>query len=204
LRIAFNPKNWLSDYFKRKKPLSIFLDIVFIILITLILIPITRKEVSVFLIRTTAFPPSMLDSDKQFTIDEATLQWQLLDYNGNTYKFEDLLNKPIFVNFWATWCPPCNAELPTIADLYNDVKDQVNFILVSYEKPDVVRAFAKKHGYSDLPFFYAQLPPPDFESQTIPTTFIVTKNKKVVLKKTGAARWNSGKTLELLKQLNNN
>lgn len=200
----FNPKNWLTNYFKRKKPLSIFFDIVFIILIILLLIPSTRREVSAFLIRTTALPPSTLDSDDQFTIDEAALQWQLYDYHGKAYKFEDLLDKPVFVNFWATWCPPCNAELPAIAELYQNAKGQANFILVSYEKPEVVKAFAKKHGYTDLPFFYAQLPPPDFESPSIPTTFIVAKDKKVILKKRGAARWNSGKTIELLKQLNSN
>jgi len=202
--MTLNPKNWLSNYFKRKKPLSIFFDIVFIILVILLLIPSTRKELSSFLIRTTALPPSALDSDDQYTIDNATLQWQLYDYKGNTYKFEDLLNKPVFLNFWATWCPPCNAELPAISELYNESKNQANFVLVSYEKPEVVKTFAKKHGYTDLPLFYAQVPPPDFESPTIPTTFIVAKNKKVVLKKKGAARWNTGKTLDLLKQLNSN
>jgi len=52
-----------------------------------------------------------------------------------------------------------------------------------------------------LPFYYAATTPHNFDSQSIPTTFIISKNGKVVLKKKGAARWNSGKTEQLLKQL---
>lgn len=197
-----NPKSWLRNYFKRKKPLSIFFDVVFIILILLLLIPSTRKEVSAFVIRTTALPPSRLDLDDQFTINKSTLQWQIYDYQGKVYKFEDLLNKPVFVNFWATWCPPCIAELPAISDLYQNAKDEANFILISYEKPETVKAFSRKHDYNDLPFYYAYKQPSSFESPSIPTTFIVSKDQKVVLKKKGAARWNSAKVLEMLKQLN--
>lgn len=202
--MTLDPRKWFVNYFKRKKPISIFFDVVFIVLVILLLIPSTRKEVSAFIIRTTALPPSGLDKEDQFTLDKSALQWQLYDYHGNAYQFDQLLNKPVFLNFWATWCPPCNAELPAIFDLYKEAGDQANFVLISYEKPEVVLKFAKQHGYEDLPFFYAQVTPRDFESPSIPTTFIVSKDKKVVLKKTGAARWNSGKTFELLKQLNTN
>jgi thiol-disulfide isomerase/thioredoxin len=195
-------KMWFLNYFKRKKPLTIFFDILFIILLVLMLIPSTRKELSAFLIRTTSLPPSSLDKQDQYVINNQTRAWTLYDYNGKVYKFDDFNNKPVFLNMWATWCPPCVAELPAIVDLYQENNETANFILVSYENPEVVKAFAEKNGYSELPFYYASSTPFDFESQSIPTTFIISKEGRVMLKKKGAARWNSDRTVRLLKQLN--
>lgn len=195
-------KLWFLNYFKRKKPLSIFFDALFIVLIVLMLIPSTRKELSAFLIRTTSLPPSSLDAKDQYQISNQTRSWKLYDYDGKVFEFDDFKNKPVFLNMWATWCPPCVAELPAIHELYLNNKQTANFILVSYENPEVVKAFAKKNGYSDLPFYYAANTPASFESQSIPTTFIVSKRGRVMLKKKGAARWNSDKTVHLLKQLN--
>lgn len=194
-------KLWFSNYFKKKKPLSIFFDVLFIILVILMLIPATRKELSSFIIRSTSLPASTLDEDDQFTINGQTRTWKLYDYNGKVYEFDELTDKPVFLNMWATWCPPCVAELPTILDLYQNNKEFSNFILVSYENPELVKAFAEKNGYTDLPFYYTATTPTDFESQSIPTTFIINKKGKVMLKKKGAARWNSDKTVQLLKQL---
>lgn len=166
------------------------------------LIPATRKELSSFIIRATSFPPSTLDTDEQYTINDQTLGWQLYDYEGNTYSFAELNNKPVFLNIWATWCPPCVAELPGIQELYQGNNNIANFILVSNEDPEVVKAFAEKHGYTDLPFYFTRSTPSDFSSQSIPISFIISKEGRVVLKKKGAAKWNSDKTEEILKQLN--
>ena len=199
--MAFNLKSWFSNYIKKKKPLSIFFDVLFIVLVILMLIPSTRKELSAFIIRTTSLPPSELDDDDQYLIGQKTFNWKLYDYNGNAVSFKDLNSKPVFLNLWATWCPPCVAELPGIAELYANYKESANFILVSSENTEIVKAFAEKHGYEDLPFYYAATTPDDFISQSIPTTFILGKDGKVVLKKKGAARWNSEKTEQILKQL---
>lgn len=195
-------KTWFLNYYKKKKPLSIFFDVIFIVLVVLMLIPSTRKELSAFLIRTTSLPPASLDEQDRYIINNQTRSWILYDYEGNVYEFDDFKNKPIFLNMWATWCPPCVAELPAILELYQANKQTANFILVSNESPPIVMEFAQKHGYTDLPFYYTTTTPVDFESQSIPTTFIVSKEGKVMLKKKGAARWNSDKTVKLLKQLN--
>ena len=46
-------------------------------------------------------------------------RFQLIDSNGNKFNLSDLKGKIVFINFWATWCPPCIAELPTIQKLYD-------------------------------------------------------------------------------------
>lgn len=198
---SFNIKKYTTNYFKKKKWYSILSDAFFVVIITLLIIPNTRTDVATFFIRLTSFPPSTLDSDEQFTISNQSRTWQLLDMEGNQISFESLNEKPIFLNFWATWCPPCIAELPSITELHEKYKDDVNFILVSNESRAKVRAFAKKNGFDQLLFFQNKTVPADFTSQSIPTTFIISKKGVVVLDKKGVARWNSGSIEDVLDDL---
>jgi len=201
--MAFNPKNFISNYFKKKKPIGIFFDAVFVVLLLLLLIPATRKETAAFFIKLTSFPASTLDEDDQFRVNAATNQWQLYDLDGNKTSFDDLNKKPVFLNIWATWCPPCIAELPSIEELHQTFGADVSFILVSNEDPELVKAFAEKHNYGTLPFYYSNSVPADFSSNSIPTTFIIDQSGLVMVNKKGAARWNSSKTEKLLEQLIN-
>ncbi len=199
--MAFSPKNYLKNYFHRKKPFSIFTDVLFIVFIILLIIPGTRKEVSSWLIRLTSFPPSELSADRQYMISEDTRSWQLYDRKGNVVMFDELLDKPVFLNFWATWCPPCIGELPGIKELHKTYKDKVHFILVTNEQPGKVKEFADKHNYNDLPFYFSRSAPFDFASESIPATFVIGRDGKVVISKKGAARWNSGKMERILDEL---
>ncbi|NOX86412.1 MAG: TlpA family protein disulfide reductase [Chlorobi bacterium] len=199
--MAFNPRAYFANYLKKKKPFTIITDILFIVLIILLLIPGTRKEVSSFFIRLTSFAPSALDADEQYNVDKTAYSWEIYDMNGQPIKFDELNEKPVFLNFWATWCPPCIAEMPGIAELYEKYKNDVNFVFVTNEKPQAVEKFALKHNYKDLPFYFTGPVPSVFASTSIPATFIISRKGKVVLNKKGAARWNTGKTERLLKQL---
>ena len=196
-----NIKKSVNNYLTKKKWYSIVSDAVFVIIITLLIIPSTRTEVSSFFIRLTSLPPSTLDSEEQFSINNQAQSWQIYDMQGNQVSFASLNEKPVFLNFWATWCPPCIAELPGIADLYEKYHGDVNFILVSAESRAKVRAFAKKNGFNQLPFYQNTTLPSDFSSQSIPTTFIINKDGVVVVSKKGAARWNSGSIEEVIEQL---
>jgi len=68
------------------------------------------------------------------------------------------LGKPVFVNFWGTWCPPCRAEMPEMQRLYNTYKDKVEFIGVSMmgrgDEPSVVKAFVHSppNGTPPIPY----------------------------------------------------
>ena len=199
--MAYDLKKPVSNYFKKKKPLSIIFDAVFIIVILLFLIPATRQQTAAFFIRMTSFPASALDAKDQFGINTESEMWQLHDIEGNTVTLGELNNKPVFLNIWATWCPPCVAELPGIQDLYHEFGNDVNFVFVSNESREKIREFAKKHDYEDLPFFISGTMPRDFLTNSIPTTYIIDKKGVVRLRKQGAARWNASKTETLLKQL---
>lgn len=201
--MTFNPKTLVSNYFKKKKPFSIVIDVLFVVLLVLLILPATRKDVSSFFIRMTSLPPSTLDSEEQFTVNANTMDWQLINFEGQQTNFQELSNKPVFLNIWATWCPPCVAELPGILDLYEEYGDRVHFIIVSNEKPNHVHDFLKDHDYSQSPFYLSATIPQDFASNSIPATYIIDADGRVRVNKKGAARWNSDTTRDLLDEMLN-
>jgi thiol-disulfide isomerase/thioredoxin len=77
---------------------------------------------------------------------------ELVDVNTNQpVKLSALRGKPVFINFWGTWCPPCRAEMPEMQKLYNDLKGEVEFIGVSAgprDSPDLVKNFVKQYNYT--------------------------------------------------------
>jgi len=196
--MAFSLRNYVKNYFKKKKTFSIITDFLFVAFIVLLIIPGTRKEVSSLLIRIVSLPPSELSAHDQFIINDQSRNWQFNDLSGNTVTLASLNDKPVFLNFWATWCPPCIGELPGIADLHREYKDKVHFVLVSNEGAEKVIDFAEEHDYKDLPFYIYRATPADFATQSIPATFLISKKGKVVINKEGAARWNSGKMRKII------
>jgi len=192
---------WINNYFHTKKPFTIITDFLFIIFIVLLLIPGTRREIAPVFIRLTSFAPSQLSQNEQFKISQQTKSWQITGITGQNYVFGQMLDKPVFVNFWATWCPPCRAELPGISELYQQYKGRVHFLLLSNESSKKINTFARDHQYQNLPFYRYRYVPKEFSSRSIPSTFIISQKGKVVLSKKGAARWDSDKVRKLFDNL---
>lgn len=199
--MKFNPKEWFLNYLKKKKPLSIFIDALFIILVVLLIIPGTRTTVGAFFIRMTSFPPSTIEKSEQLSLGNNVNDWILYDLQGTPVRFSELNQKPVFVNIWATWCPPCIAEIPGIEEIYKEYKNKVSFILVTNEDIETVKAFLKKNNYEELPVYFAKSTPLEFSSNSIPATFIVSRDGRIVVNKKGAARWNTSTTKNLLDEL---
>ncbi|NLZ95848.1 MAG: TlpA family protein disulfide reductase, partial [Bacteroidales bacterium] len=72
----------------------------------------------------------------------------LMDENGNTLSLADFKGKPIFLNMWATWCPPCIAEMPNINKLHNEMGNDVAFVMVSLDDDfETAKAFNTRRGF---------------------------------------------------------
>ncbi|MDP9122711.1 MAG: TlpA family protein disulfide reductase, partial [Acidobacteriota bacterium] len=133
-------------------------------------------------------------------IDEAGRFLGLLDYGlplrtleGRVVDFSPWQGKVLFVNVFATWCPPCREELPTILRLREATKDlPVEFVFISTDKDgDAVRSFLRKAKLS-FPVFlsYWKRGSSIFSSEAIPMTFILDREGRVVFEERGAADWN--------------
>ena len=135
--------------------------------------------------------PSMADDAKAYQLTEADYKWDIRDTDGISPDPASLQGEVIFLNFWGTYCPPCIAEMPEIQSIYNDYGDKVRFILVSAEAPGKVQSFLASRDY-DLPAYYGgrNMPEP-FTVRSVPTTFVISRDGKIVMKKVGAADWDS-------------
>lgn len=126
------------------------------------------------------------------------------DGNGLQSSTEALRGKVVFINFWASWCPPCRAEMPAIdkltARLRND-KDFV-FILINLDdEEETGRKYLNEH-FPQLPFHKAVgYIPTDMFSGTLPTTIVLDKKGSIVMKHTGMAKYDSDKFIKQLEAL---
>ena len=60
----------------------------------------------------------------------ANVAFSFQDENGNIISTNDLKGKVVFINFWATWCPPCRAEMPSLNEMYNKLKDDNRYVFL--------------------------------------------------------------------------
>ena len=171
-------------------------NIVFVIAIGLLLYPPTRE----WGMRQLAFTPSVENTENAEILD--SYNWDLKGVNVESVNFNEFEGKVIFVNFWATWCPPCRAEMPMIQKLYNDYKDKVAFVFVTNENWNTVKPFFDKNGYN-LPVYNSiSLPLQKFtETNSIPASYLIDKSGAILISKVGAADWNSKKVRKLLDDL---
>ena len=128
--------------------------------------------------------------------------WSVKDLDGNEVAMAQFRRKPVFLNFWATWCPPCRAELPNVQRLYDAMKDQnVAFLLISNEAPDKVKAFLTENNYSFPCYLLDKEPPMPFRANSIPTTILLAPDGQIAFSHTGAVAWDGQRTQDFLKQL---
>lgn len=192
-------KLW-ERYSRKKRWWSIALDFVFVLLLIGMLIPATRKPLSAFMIRQTLFSPS--EADEVVFLNEGAWKMQMSsEGSGDIMQLADFEGKPVFLNFWATWCPPCIAEMPSIQDLYDEYKDKVAFVLISGEPASVVEAFMEKNQYNIPVYSLKSSIPSIFETSTIPATFLISPSGRLVIQKNGAAKWDSQRIKKILDDL---
>jgi thiol-disulfide isomerase/thioredoxin len=134
----------------------------------------------------------------------AEFGWRLLDLDGHPVELSRFRGKPIFLNIWATWCPPCVAEMPSIARLASDprLKD-VAFVCVSTDDdPATVQRFLKSRGQGwPMTVLRATDVPPVFATDGIPATFLIAPDGRVAASQVGSAKWDDPKVVEFLRKL---
>jgi len=183
---------------KRKFKIS---DIIFVAFILLLLIPQTRTpiQVAVNKLKVVVWSPSVEDEKNQDQI--VPFQYAVTNLQGDTKSISVGKGKVTFISYWATWCPPCIAELPGIQQLYDAYGDRVNFLLLTQETPEKVERFVRKKGY-ELPIYFPQMQTPAIlQENSIPTNYVIDAQGSIIIKETGAADWNSSKVRNLLNEL---
>lgn len=123
---------------------------------------------------------SVVPAEVNFAAPELPLE----DLEGNPVSLDDYLGQVVLVNLWATWCPPCREEMPTLQSFYEKYKDD-GFVLVAInqEEPrDVVAPFVQEFGLTfpvwlDLEYLAER----EFDTMNLPSSYVVDRNGQVRL-----------------------
>ena len=113
--------------------------------------------------------------------------------DGKMVRLADQRGKVVFLNIWATWCPPCVDEMPSMEKLHQQLKDEdFEILAVSIDKQgaEAVLPFMKKHNLSFTALIDAE-GSLKYEYQTtgVPETFIIDRNGVIVEKVIGPRDW---------------
>ena len=123
---------------------------------------------------------------------------------GDPVKVSDFSGKITFFNFWATWCPPCRAEMPSIERLYKQMSG-TNFRIIAVnagENRSQVASFIEKNKYT-FPIYLDESNALSsiFAARGIPSTSLVNKEGKVIAVRIGAMEYDQAELIKLLKEL---
>lgn len=118
----------------------------------------------------------------------------LLTMDGKKANLSEFKGDVIFLNFWATWCPPCIAEMPNIQSLYEEYgnKEGLEFVMVSLdESSSKASDFLDDRNFTFGSYMLNGNRPSMLRSEVIPTTFVINKEGKIVSRKRGMANYNT-------------
>ena len=125
----------------------------------------------------------------------------LVDLEGNKVNLDDYKGKTIFLNYWATWCRPCIAEMPDIDEAAQILGDEeFIFLAASDEALDKIKNYVAETDYS-FKFVKSETSVFDLDIMALPTTMIISRNGEIVYNEVGARKWNSETEIEKLRKI---
>ena len=113
------------------------------------------------------------------------------DLDGNAVQLSDYIGKPIVLNFWASWCGPCQMEMPDFHEKYLQLGEEVNFLMINMttgrETQESAIAFIEKNDYS-FPIFYDMQSDAamTYGAYSLPTTYFIDAEGYAIAQATGA------------------
>jgi thiol-disulfide isomerase/thioredoxin len=191
-------KKWKSRKWHQKAS-----DVFFWLLLIMLIIPGPRKIIATSMNKVMLHlrRPSIESDVSSYQLKDSDYIWDIRTLAGENFNSETLKGEVIFLNFWGTYCPPCIAEMPEIEGIYEDYGDSVKFILISAEEPAKVKSFLDSRELKLSSYIGGRNMPEVFQVRSIPTTFIISRDGKIVSRKIGAADWDSRATRKVFDEL---
>ncbi|MFP4846376.1 TlpA family protein disulfide reductase [Winogradskyella sp. PE311] len=176
-------------------------NIFFLLIIIVLIIPQTRKPIQVTLHKGLTYIRQSTIINKEDRSSVTYNGWQLKSDLNRSLDFSETNDKVVLINFWATWCPPCIAEMPSLQLLYNDYKDKVVFLFITNEDFDITRKFKSKNKFDFEVYHPLNNMPEELITRSIPRTFIINKTGEIIVDESGAINWNSDNVRKLIEGL---
>lgn len=183
---------------------NIFNAVLIFLFLALVFVPSAKALVLEGLMKIGFFKPDTHKIKAEAAVSQDLSGIRFKDVKGNIVDLGDLKGKIVFLNFWATWCPPCLAEMPAVNKLYEKFRgdDQIVFILV-----DADGNLAKSQKFMDrrkygLPVYAIASEIPDVLFQgSLPTTVVFDKEGRISYHESGAANYGDPKFVEFINKL---
>lgn len=191
----------MNKIFNKKNGLNLLFVAFFLVLI---FVPAAKALMIRGLMEIGLFRPDMVQPETENKAINNLPEIKFKDATGKVVDLGSLKGKVVFLNFWATWCPPCLAEMPSVNKLYTQFKDDkdVVFILVDADS-DFIKAqqYMDRKGYQ-LPVYNAISSIPDVIFKgSLPTTVVFDKKGRISYQEAGAANYASSKFMAFIKKL---
>lgn len=137
-------------------------------------------------------------------LDASDVILELRDLEGNVHRLRDYRGRWVLVNFWATWCPPCRMEMPSMQDLWADFSEDP-FVLLAVnlqEDPERVRSFTRRYGLA-FPMLLDETGRVSrrFRVRGVPETWLIDPSGVPRARLQGPHRWNTQRTRTLFRAL---
>lgn len=153
----------------------------------------------IFLNRILAFSPPVIEQSQRQTITD--YDWKLKDGEWNIFNFEKSKGNVVFINLWASWRLPSEAELGSVQELYDRYKGKMDFYIITNENRPPVEAFMEEHGFT-FPVTYLiigeKMP---IDAQKVPSSYLIDKSGHIVIHQKGIADWSNRKLYKVLDTL---
>lgn len=150
----------------------------------------------IFLNRMFAFSPLVIEASKREKITD--YDWKLKDAEWNFFNFERSKGKVVFINLWASWRLPSEAELASIQEMYNEYKGKMDFYIITNENRPPVEEFMEKQGFT-FPVTYLiigeKMP---INPDEVPSSYLISKSGEIVIYKKKIADWSTSSVYEVL------
>lgn len=148
--------------------------------------------------------PKTTGSLRKYTGQFRPQDFVVNDLNGTSHSLSKHKGKVVIVNFWATWCPPCVHEIPSMSRLYQELSDKPFTILAINlgEEPEEIHKFVEKHPVN-FPVLLDpdQVLPKQWKVFAFPTSYIVDKNGIVRYSVAGGIDWTSNEVKTTINSL---
>lgn len=136
-------------------------------------------------------------------VTKADFNMTLINSKGEKVTMEQYRGKVIFINIWATWCPPCVAEMPSINAMYKDIdKEKIEVLMISFDqKFEKAIQFKDRKNYDFDIYKVEGRVPQMYNARSIPTTYIIDTKGNLVFTHQGMADYNRQDFKDFLKSL---
>lgn len=123
---------------------------------------------------------------------QANYNMALLTLDGERTSLSEFEGKTIFLNFWATWCPPCIAEMPNIQNLYNEIDaEDIVFVMASLDRdPQKARDFVARKKFT-FPVYSVLSKPGTYNTSVVPTTYVISPQGEIMMEHQGMAKYDT-------------